>query len=213
MKLLKRFLWLGTAFLIVIFMGVYLANKMVESHAKNKQFSHLDSIPNNKVALVLGTAKYLRNGNINPYYRYRIDAAVTLYQAGKIEYIIVSGDNSRKGYDEPTDMLNSLMEAGVPEDKIYLDYAGFSTLDSVVRAKAIFGQENITIVSQKFHNERALYLASKHGIKAVGYNAQDVSKNLSRSMQIREYLARVKMMLDLTFGKEPKFFGETVNIK
>lgn len=211
-KLLKRVFFIGLAFLILSIFSIYFSNKAVENHAVGKLFSQIDSIPFNKVGLVLGTSKYLVNGNLNPYYIYRIDAAVRLYKAGKIKYIIVSGDNHTKGYDEPTDMRNSLMEEGIPAEKIYLDYAGFRTLDSVVRAKEVFQQENITFISQKFHNERALYLANKKGINAVGYNAKDVSKSFGKTINQREYLARVKMMLDLLLRKDPRFLGEEVNI-
>ena len=101
----------------------------------------------------------------------------------------------------------------IPEDKIILDYAGFRTLDSVVRAKEIFGQNSITIISQPFHNERAIYLANNYGIEAIGYNAQDV-EYWKKKLKIhgREYLARVKMFIDLCTGKQPKFLGEKIVI-
>jgi SanA protein len=109
------------------------------------------------VGLVLGTSQYLKNGYLNWYFKYRIEATVELYKKGKIDFILVSGDNSHKNYDEPTAFKNELIKRGIPADQIYLDYAGFRTLDSVVRAKEIFGQTSITIISQKFHNERAIY--------------------------------------------------------
>ena len=105
-------------------------------------------IKKNKVGLVLGTAKVLQNGRLNLYFKYRIEATVALYKEGKIEFVLVSGDNSVKGYDEPTDFKDELVKRGIPPEKIFLDYAGFRTLDSVIRAKEIFGQEQITIISQ-----------------------------------------------------------------
>ena len=103
----------------------------------------------------------LKNGNNNLYFDYRILAAVELYKAGKIKYILISGDNRKKDYNEPEEMKKALIQKGVPAKFIYLDYAGFRTLDSVVRAKEVFGQNQLTIISQRFHNERAIYLAEK----------------------------------------------------
>ena len=126
--------------------------------------------------------------------------------------LIVSGDNHVKEYDEPGCMRDALIRKGVPSSAIVLDYAGFRTLDSVVRAKEVFGQEKITIISQRFHNERAIYLAEHYSIKAIGYNAKD-AKRTKRSLMItvvRESISRVKMFIDFLTGKEPKFLGEKI---
>lgn len=187
---------------------------VVRCSTANRVFDNVEDIPYNKVALLLGTAPVTPKGLHNFYFDYRIDAAEKLYKAGKVDYFIVSGDNSKKGYDEPQWMLDSLMVRGIPAEIIYCDYAGFRTLDSVVRTKAIFGQDSITIVSQKFHNERAVYLAEHYGINAVAYNAQDVEW-LDKKLQIaifRESLARVKMYLDMLTGKQPKFLGDKIEI-
>lgn len=157
--------------LAILSAGVFTTYHWVSFKTRHLVFDDVNSIPKNKVGLLLGTGKYAANGNINLFYKYRIDAAVKLYNAGKIEFILVSGDNSRKDYDEPSDFKNDLIARGIPEDKIVLDYAGFRTLDSVVRAKEIFGQTSITFISQKFHNQRAIYLAEHYDIKAVGFNA------------------------------------------
>lgn len=135
-----------------------------------------------------------------------------MYKAGKIEVIVISGDNSRNDYNEPEDMKNELMRHGVPENKIYLDYAGFRTLDSIVRMEKIFGQKSFTVISQKFHNERAIYIAHAQGLHAIGYNAEDVNIYRGFKTQVREKFARVKLFLDLWTGKEPKFLGEPVII-
>lgn len=161
---------------------------------------------------MLGTAKYLNDGSTNLYYQYRIDAASKLYKSGKVKYLIVSGDNSRKDYDEPSMMKQDLIAEGVPSEAIYLDYAGFRTLDSVVRSKAIFGQDSITIISQPFHNERAICLAQKNGIYAVGYNAENVYKMAGMKTDLRERFARIKMVGDMFFGVQPKFLGDTIVI-
>ena len=164
------------------------------------------------MGLLLGTAKYYKDGGINLYFKYRIDAAVLLYKNHKIDYILVSGDNSSLSYNEPITFKKELIKRGIPEDVIYLDYAGFRTLDSVIRAKEIFGQEEITIISQKFQNERAIYLAEKKGIKAIGFNAKDIEGGDGFKMQLREYLARTKAFLDIIFHVEPKFYGEEIEI-
>lgn len=147
--------------LIIPIVLVFAANYSIEKNAENKTFSNSSKIKKNKVGLVLGTSKFLNNGEINLYFKYRINATVELYKKGKIDFVLVSGDNGNKNYNEPTDFKNELIKKGIPANKIFLDYAGFRTLDSVVRAKEIFGQVSITIISQKFHNERAIYLAEK----------------------------------------------------
>lgn len=209
---LKKLFKIGFVLGFVLGGIILLSNYLIESNAKNKTFTDVAQIPKNKVGLVLGTAKMLQNGNVNRYYKYRIEATVALYKAGKIEYVIVSGDNSTKTYDEPTDFKNDLIAGGIPENRIYLDYAGFRTLDSVVRAKEIFGQESITIISQRFHNERAIYLAEKNQIKAVGFNAKSVSAYYGFKTNLREYLARTKVFFDILFNVQPKFLGKKIVI-
>lgn len=161
--------------LIIVCAGTsFICFSVVKNNAENQLYSDVKQIPHNKVGLLLGTAPVTPWGVHNNYYDYRINAATELFKAGKIDYILVSGDNHSTDYDEPTCMRDSLMVRGIPKDKIILDYAGFRTLDSVVRAKEIFGQDSITIISQQFHNERALYLAKRYEIEAVAYNAKDV---------------------------------------
>jgi len=192
--------------------AIIVAEYVVTNSAKEKTFDSVDVIPKNKVGLLLGTSKYVLNGRQNLFYVYRIQAAVALFNAQKIEYIIISGDNGRIEYDEPTDMKNDLMAKGIPESAIYLDYAGFRTLDSVVRSKEIFGQDTITIISQQFHNQRAIYIATQKGMDAIGYNAKDVHTLVSMRIAIREKLARVKTLLDVLLGVNPKYLGETIDI-
>ena len=193
---------------VLLFLGVFITYHWMSFKTRNQVFDNLESIPKNKVGLVLGTAKHMTDGTINLYYKYRIDATVELYKAGKIEYVLVSGDNSTKYYDEPSTFKQDLIAKGIPENRVYLDYAGFRTLDSVVRAKEIFGQTSITFISQKFHNQRAIYIANDYDIDAVGYNAKDVY-----DFHFREYFARSKASLDLVFNVEPKFLGEKIIIE
>ncbi|MCL4136330.1 UNVERIFIED_CONTAM: hypothetical protein GTU68_043824 [Idotea baltica] len=192
---------------------IIVANTRIVNASINKTFSTTTSVTYNKVGLILGTSKFLKNGTVNLFYQYRVDAAVELFNAGKIKFILVSGDNRSVYYDEPTDFKNDLIEKGVPSEKIFLDYAGFRTLDSAVRAKVIFGLSEVTFISQKFHNERAIYIAEKKGIKAIGYNAKDVGGQSGAKVMVREYLARVKVFVDLLFGVEPHFLGEKIEIK
>ncbi|MBR08657.1 MAG: protein SanA [Rickettsiales bacterium] len=199
--------------LFLPFILVIYSNHLIENASHDKTYLESEKIPYNKVGLVLGTSKYLQNGNINLYFRYRIDATVALYKQDKIEYVLVSGDNGNKDYDEPTDFKNELIKKGIPEDKIYLDYAGFRTLDSVVRAKEIFGQTQLTIISQRFHNERAIYLAEKFGINAIGFNAQDVNYQYGFKTRTREYFARTKAVFDILFGIDPKFLGKKIEVR
>ena len=202
--------------LIIVLLPVFatiLADNIIKSASKNFLYNDIAEIPENEVGVVLGTSKYLSNGQINLYYKYRIDAAVELYKAGKIKYIVVSGDNSRKNYDEPTQMKSDLIANGVPENVIYLDYAGFRTWDSMVRMKEIFSQNKFTVISQHFHNERAVYLAHRYGLKVVGFNAKGVDKYYGFKTNLREKFARVKVFVDFFTNKQPKFLGEKVSIE
>ena len=172
----KRLYIILTIFLLALLSSLFFCDQIIKDNAKGKLYSNIDATPFNKVGLVLGTAKYLANGQVNLYYNNRINGAVNLYRANKIKYIIVSGDNGRKDYYEPRQIQTDLLRLGIDSQHIFLDYAGFRTFDSIVRLKKIFGQDSVTIISQKFHNERALYIASKLNIFAIGYNAVDVDK-------------------------------------
>ena len=200
--------------LLIGISSILVPNFIINQTTTEKLFSEVSDIPENKVGLLLGTSKYLQNGNINLYYQYRLEATVSLYQNGKIDYILISGDNGQKSYNEPETFKDDLIKSGIPADKIYLDYAGFRTLDSIVRAKEIFGQNKITIISQKFHNERAIYISENKDIEAVGFNAKDVTFRYGLKIQIRELLARTKMMIDLyVINEQPKFLGDKIQIR
>jgi len=191
---------------------VLLCNIIINSSSDGKTFSRVEDIPKNKVGLVLGTSKKLANGNPNLYYSFRIKATVKLFNSGKIEFVLVSGDNGTKYYNEPNTFKKDLINAGIPAGKIFLDFAGFRTLDSMVRAKEIFGLDNVTVISQEFHNQRAIYLAERKGLTAIGFNAEDVTGNSGLKVRLREYLARVKVFIDLVFNTQPKFYGERIEI-
>ncbi len=204
---------LSALLIILLTMIILGSNLWVEFQTKDRLYSDVNTIPAKNVALLLGTSKRLRYRRINRYFKYRIDAVVKLYKAGKIKHIIASGDNRTIYHNEPVDMQKSLMEQGIPKEAISLDYAGFRTLDSIVRCKEIFSQDDIIIVSQAFHNKRAIFISDYYGIKAIGFNARDLSFNEGKKVVLREYFARFKAVLDLYILKtKPKFLGEKVEI-
>ncbi len=199
--------------LIVLIIGIVtVCDKIINYTTNDLVFNAVDNITRNKVGLLLGTSKYLRSGQKNMYFFNRIDAAVALYNAEKIDFLVISGDNSRKTYNEPLDMKNELISRGIPQNKIFLDYAGFRTYDSIIRMNKIFGQTAFTVISQEFHNKRAVYIANRLGLNAVGFNAKDVSAYNGFKTKIREKFARVKVFVDFLIGKEPKFLGEQIEI-
>lgn len=211
--LIKRIALSLSAFFILLVAFTVYANIRVEKATQERIYPTVESIPYNKVALLLGTNPLNRLGRPNSYFTNRIKTAAELYDAGKIDFIIASGDNHIKEYDEPTAMRDSLMAHGVPEDRIILDFAGFRTLDSVVRAKEVFGCDSLTIISQGDHNARALYLAEANGINAVAISAPLRAGRWVRTrLALREWLARDKMMLDIWFGKQPHFLGDKIRI-
>ncbi len=195
---------------MVIF--VIYVNVTITKAGNRYCYNSIDSIPHNHCAVVLGTSKYLANGSRNLYYTNRIKATVELYFRFKVDYIIVSGDNRNRNYNEPITMYNDLVAKGIPGRKIILDYAGFRTLDSVVRGKEVFGQDKFTIVSQSFHNQRAIYIARRKGIEAIAFNSEDVDGKIDFRVQLREAAARILVLYDMITEKQPHFLGEKVII-
>lgn len=191
---------------------IYACNWYIDKEAEGKMYADAVTIPYKKTGLLLGTSKLLQNGRQNPYYVYRVMAAAELLKMQKIKYLVISGDNGRNTYNEPADMRADLISAGVDSTRIYPDYAGFRTFDSVVRLKKIFGQDSVTIFSQPFHNERALYIAGREGMHAIAFNAKDVRPRMPRRTLLREKLARVKVVLDFWWNKKPGFLGAKIPI-
>lgn len=167
----------------------------------------IEQVPDARAAVVLGCVRILKDGSRNRFYGYRIRAAADLYKAGNVKAVIVSGDNHVKGYDEPSDMKEDLVAAGIPAEKVVCDYAGFRTLDSVVRAKEVFGAERFIVVSQPFHVRRALFLAWGFGCDAYGYAAEDVRGINSVMTLLREQLAKIAALMDVVIRRQPKFLG------
>jgi SanA protein len=208
----KKGLLIMAIFGIVVVLAAWIAHRVISKSVENQLFTDVHKVPFCKTALLLGTNPKSKSGQINLFFKFRMDAIARLYKAGKIKYVIVSGDNSRSKYNETDEMRAYLVGLGIPDAVIYGDFAGFRTLDSVVRCKEIFGQDSILIVSQRFHNERAVYLATQFKIQAIGFNAKTPMIRYSVKTHIREYFARLKVFIDLLFKVQPKFLGEKIKI-
>lgn len=207
---------LGFSALVALVVGVVIiayANLTATWASRGRLFDSVATLPEAEVGLVFGTTDRI-NGRENLYFRYRIDAAVRVWKSGKIKTLIVSGDNRSQYYNEPEKMRQALVERGIPSKRIVCDFAGLRTLDSVVRAKEIFGATSILFISQRFQNERAIYLAEANGMDAYGFNAQDVHTQAGGlKTKIREVGARVKMWLDVNFlNTRPTHLGEQIKL-
>jgi len=204
---LKRLGWIAGGLALVAVAVVVYANITAVWASRGRLFDGVEALPKTRIGLVFGTTDRV-NGLENLYFRYRIDAAERLWKAGKLDAIIVSGDNSSKYYNEPGKMKQALIERGIPAGRIVCDYAGLRTLDSVVRAKEVFGLDSIVFISQRFQNERAIYLAQANGMHAIGFNARNVATHAGLRTQLREIGARVRMWLDVhLLGTRPRFLG------
>lgn len=209
---MKKLLWIIAALLGLVVALVVVCDLRVRRYAAPYLYEQLSEVPHRHAALLLGTSSNFRDGRPNLYFRYRINAADALLRAGKVDKILVSGDNRHASYNEPQMMRRALLARGIPDSLIVLDYAGFRTLDSVVRAREVFGQASYIVVSQRFHNERAVYIAGHHGIDAIGFNASDVHSLAGFRTRLRELLARVKVFVDLATHRGPHFLGERVEM-
>ncbi len=188
-------------------LSIYGIDRWISWTTQDNIISDIQQVPKFRVAVVLGTSKYLGR-TLNEYYVHRIDAAIDLYNLGKVKRFILSGDNAHRSYNEPRTMMRDLLKAGIPSKNIHLDYAGFRTLDSVVRAKRIFDTDNFLIITQRFHCERALFIAKYHDINATCLAVSGPTKHLGIKTRTREVFARTKAVFDLfLLGTEPKFLG------
>jgi SanA protein len=212
-KLFKWFSIVMFCLLICLSFLLWFGDFWISSRAKSHIYNNIEDLPNTDVGLILGTSKYTSAGFSNLYFINRIDAAVELIKAGKIKHIIVSGDNRQMDYNEPMDMKKALNARGIPDSVITLDYAGLRTFDSVVRCKKVFGQQRFVVISQKFQDERAVFIARHFDIEAIAFSAGDVPDKYSLKTSVREYFARTRAMLDVYFtNTKPKFLGEPVEI-
>jgi SanA protein len=208
-----RFCFYGLLALIVFTLAAIIGvDFYVTQQTASKTYNNVAKIPHRKVGLLLGCSKYAGKGQLSTFYQNRIVAAVKLYKAGKVDFILASGDNRTLQYNEPKWMHDDLVARGVPSNKIIMDYAGLRTLDSVVRCNRVFGENKFTVISQAFHNQRAIFIANYWGIDAIGFNAKDGDSSSEAIVLFREKLARVLMMWDLWTGTKPKHFGDRILI-
>lgn len=210
-KWFKLTLWISVLSGLLV-TGVLYGETRIRSYAAPRLFSDVRAIPTERVGLVMGTASGSRSGGANLYFVNRMNAAAELYHSGKVEHLLLSGDNRYLNYNEPKAMRKALMASGVDSTHITLDFAGFSTFDSVVRAKKVFGLSRFTVISQRFQNERALWIADQFGIDAIGFDAEEVGAYATMYTWVRERGARLKMWYDLCSGAEPHFLGEPITI-
>ncbi|HVT13879.1 MAG TPA: ElyC/SanA/YdcF family protein [Fimbriimonadaceae bacterium] len=206
----KKWRWIVVATMALLGLFVWATNAAVLASAGGRIFADVEKLPTEPVGLVLGTAPYFK-GSKNPFFERRMDAAATLYKAHKVAKLLVSGDNYVKTYDEPSAMRDALVARGVPAADIVLDYAGFRTLDSVVRAHKIFGVDRCAIVTDDFHLPRALYIAQSAGIDAVGFQTVPLPRSVGTMVYVREIGSRSLVWLDLhVLNRQPRFLGPRV---
>lgn len=204
--------WTGL-FILGATLFVWTTNRSVLNSADGRVYTQTDKIPAQAVALVLGTSPKVKNGNLNLFFERRMNAAAELYKAGKTKKILVSGDNGTPFYDEPTAMREALVKRGIPKEDIALDYAGFRTLDSVIRAHKVFGVDKCVIVTDDFHLPRALFAAEEEGIDAVGFQTDPLPMSVSPQTYLREVAARSMMWVDVqVLNRQPKFLGPKESI-
>jgi SanA protein len=211
MRLILSILLLLIAVVLMAGLLAWFAERRLDRTAEAKSFSDVGKVPVVDVALVLGTAPIGPEGGPNRYFVYRLDAAAALYKAGKVKYFIVSGHRDGR-YDEPTAMRAGLVGRGVPEEAIYRDFDGDRTLDSVARARLIYGQTRLIIVSQRFHLSRALFLARHEGIDAWGFEARDVDTPYSIFTELRRYPSALRAYWDVWMNTPPGELGKPIAI-
>ncbi|WP_392564194.1 ElyC/SanA/YdcF family protein [Orbus wheelerorum] len=206
-KILKYILYL----MVVTTITIFSLDCWISLKTEPYIYHNYNDIPPSSVGVVLGTSKYIKGGGINAFYKNRINGAIELYQLGKVDYLLLSGDNALMSYNEPIMMRRDLIKAGIPSSAIVLDYAGFRTLDSIIRANKVFDANNFTIVTQEFHCERALFIAQSQGIDAKCFAVP--TPNNIKMIRIREMLARMSAFIDIyILNKEPKFLGPMLPI-
>ncbi len=207
----RRVALAGAASAAIAFGAITVANYRI-ARCAGQAFDSVQAVPARPVAVVLGCSKTTLD-RPNRFYVNRLEACAELYRSGKVSAILVSGDHGRSDYNEPADMRDDLMALGVPEEAIHCDYAGFSTLDSVVRAHEVFGLSEFIVVSQRFQCERAIYIGNRHGLDVVGYCAADVKGPFAAKTYAREYLARTKAWFDVNvWDREPKYLGPPIHL-
>ncbi|MCG8708962.1 outer membrane permeability protein SanA [Brenneria sp. 4F2] len=207
----KPFVYSLLTIIAVLLLSAFALDRWISWKTAPFVYDELQDLPPRQVGVVLGTSKYYRTSIVNQYYLFRIQGALNAYNSGKVGYLLLSGDNAQQSYNEPMTMRRDLIAAGVPPLNIVLDYAGFRTLDSIVRTRKVFDTNDFTIITQRFHCERALFIAMHLGIQAQCY-AVPSPKNMMM-VRIREFGARLGALFDLFILKrEPRFLGPIISI-
>jgi SanA protein len=211
--LFRRLAALLFSVLTLLILGVILCNLWICGSTHQDIYQQPKDVPLHDVGLVLGTSRFIAPGQPNPHFINRVKAAKELFESGRIRHLLVSGDNRTDYYNEPRDLRSSLIEQGVPPENISCDFAGLRTLDSVIRAKEVFGQDKLVIISDDFHVPRAVFIARAKGIDAVGLQSNRVPRSQSQRSRSREWFARVKAVLDLfVFDTAPRHIGKPEHI-
>lgn len=192
-----RYFKAGSVLLLLALLAVAACNVWVVRTSAPHIYTRIDSLPARPAGLVLGTSRRFVGGQENLFFKYRIEAAARLYRSGKVKSLIISGDNSSRYYNEPSDMKKALLRLGVPETALTLDYAGQNTLQSVVRCQRLYDQDSVIVVSQAFHGARAVFIARHYRLPFIAYAARNVPWRLSVRTLLREYLARPKAVFDM----------------
>lgn len=212
MKLkLKKISLVLLALLLLGLLALKILDYKIQKSTKAYTYNTLEQIPEAHTAIVLG-ASVKSNGNLSVMLRDRVESALFLYNEGKVKRFLLSGDNSTKSYNEPLAMKKYLIERGVPEDHIFLDYAGFDTYDTMYRSQAVFKVQTAIIVTQGFHLPRAVYIARQMNLNYIGYNGDKRVYGHQEYNGRRELLANVKAYLELAFRKEPRYLGSKIPI-
>ncbi len=178
--------WILLPLFVLFILLAWISNSTINKAAENKVYSDVNLIPDRETALVLGADK----NSAPEFFSKRIDAAFILYKGGKVKNFIVSGcvGPANSDYDEAANMKSALVDKGVPDSLIVMDKEGDHTLNSIVRCKEVYHKNKIIVVSQSYHAARAVYIASKNGIDAIGF----YSGNVGVITPPKEYLSRLK---------------------
>lgn len=200
LKFLKTLVLLGIAGSFVFALAIIACNLLIVETTDSYVVDEIKDLPDYDVAVVLGAkigSEFLTN---------RVKAAAELYKSGKVHHILVSGAQTGSYYDEPAAMKSFLVKQGIPEKDITCDFAGFRTLDSMIRAKDVFGLDQFIVVSQRYHNYRAVYIARDNDAEAIAYNAENGPERYMWHARFREMSARFVAVLDVhVWGREPRF--------
>ncbi|WP_439236011.1 SanA/YdcF family protein [Lonepinella koalarum] len=203
---LKRLIYLFVNLMLLAITFLILIDQYVGYKVRHDIYQKVEQTPYRPYAVVLGTAKYVTKNTPNQFYNYRLESTKALFDAEKIDYILLSGDNRTLQYNEPRTMRRDLIAMGIAPQYLFPDYAGFRTLDSIIRAKEIFHAEPMIIISQAFHCERALFIAQYHNINAICFAADN--PDIYTITRFREIFARFLMVWELITEKKPHFLGK-----